>query len=136
MHFHSQVCHQGRGVTISKMRGSGYWIIGCISGVSSVIHHCVPCRRLYRDPVPQKMADLPPDRLEESAAPFTFCGVDIFGPYLIKEGRKTLKRYGVIFVCLCSKAVHIEVGNYLSTDSFINAFRRLVSIRGEVRSLR
>ena len=62
MHFHSQVCHQGRGVTISKIRDSGYWILGWISGVSSVIHHCVPCRRLYRGPVPQKMADLPPDR--------------------------------------------------------------------------
>ena len=42
----------------------------------------------------------------------------------------------MIFVCLCSKAVHIEVANYLSTDSFINAFRRLVSIRVEVHSLR
>ena len=69
------------------------------------------------------MADLPKDRLDVSP-PFTFCGVDMFGPYHVKSGRKTVKRYGVIFSCLACRAVHIEVANSLTTDSFINAFRR------------
>ena len=44
----------------------------------------------------QKMANLPEHRLKP-APPFTHCGVDYFGPFVIKEGRKELKRYGVLF---------------------------------------
>ena len=62
--------------------------------------------------------------------------MDCFGPFLVKEGRKVLKRYGVIFTCFTSRAVHIEVANTLDTDSFINALRRFLSLRGPVRQLR
>ena len=81
------------------------------------------------------MADLPSDRCEEST-PFSYVAVDFFGPFYIKEGRKTLKRYGCLFTCLSSRAVHIEVANSLSTDSSVNALRRLMSIRGPIRLLR
>ena len=56
------------------------------------------------------MAELPPDRVQISA-PFTYCGTDYFGPFIVKEGRKELKRYGVIFTCMASRAVHLEVAN-------------------------
>lgn len=39
---------------------------------------------------------------------------------LIKEGRKELKRSGVLFTCLSSRVIHIEVPATLETDSFIN----------------
>ena len=45
------------------------------------------------------MVDLSNDRTLDGP-PFTNCGVDIFGPFLIKEGRKELKRYGALFTCL------------------------------------
>ena len=54
------------------------------------------CRKLRGALEEQKMANLPEDRLE-LAPPFTHCGVDYFGPLVIKEGRKELKRYGVLF---------------------------------------
>ena len=63
------------------------------------------------------MADLPKQKLIE-ASPFTYCGVDYFGPCLIKEGQKVLKRYGVLFTCFVSRAIHIETANSLETDSF------------------
>ena len=81
------------------------------------------------------MADLPEDRLEPSP-PFTYCGVDYFAPWYIKEGRKEMKRYGVLFTCMASKAIHLEVSHTMETDSFIDAFRRFVSRRGPVRQLR
>ena len=81
------------------------------------------------------MANLPEDRLEP-APPFTFCAVDYFGPWHIKEGRREVKRYGVLFTCLASRAVHLEVASSLSTDSFLNAYRRFVGRRGPVRQLR
>ena len=81
------------------------------------------------------MADLPEDRLTP-APPFTYVGVDYFGPYVTKEGRKERKRYGALFTCLVSRAVHIEVAHSLDTDSFLNALRRFIARRGQVREIR
>lgn len=134
-HFHERVCHQGRGITSNEIRLNGIWVVGLNSVVSRLIWHCVTCRRLRGVTQVQKMADLPEDRIEP-APPFTFSGVDYFGPWYIKEGRKEMKRYGVIFTCLCCRAVHLETAISLTTDSFINALRRFLTTRGPVRELR
>ena len=81
------------------------------------------------------MAELPYDRLEPTP-PFTNCAVDYSGPFVIREGRKDLKRYGVLFTCMASRAVHVEASATLETDYFINAFSRFVSRRGPIRQLR
>lgn len=81
------------------------------------------------------MADLPKELLA-SVSPFTYCGVDLFGPCIIKDGRKELKRYGVILTCLAGRAIHLESANTLETDSFINALRRFIARRGPVRQIR
>ena len=73
----------------------------------------------------QKMSDLPEDRLEPSP-PFTYCAVDLFGPFIVKEGRQELKRYGVLFTCMTCRAVHLESVNSLETDSFLNYLRRFI----------
>ena len=83
----------------------------------------------------QKMEDLPKDRFEE-APPFTYCGVDFFWPFAIKERRSIVKRYGVIFTCLGSRGVHLETANSLTTSSFINALSRFLNRRGPVRNIR
>ena len=81
------------------------------------------------------MADLPLDRAGPSP-PFTYCAVDYFGPFTIKEGRRELKRYGVLFTCISSRAVHIETANSLQTDSFNNALHRFLAERGPARQIR
>ena len=60
----------------------------------------------------------------------------MFGPFLVKDGRKIQKRYEAMFTCLSSRTVHIEMTNSLTTDSFIQALRRLISRRGNVRMIR
>lgn len=85
--------------------------------------------------VQQKLVDLPKDRIEP-ANPFTYCAVDYFGPFLLKEGRKEVKRYGVLFTCMASCATHIETVNTLETDSFINALRHFQAECGPIRQLR
>ena len=134
-HFHARAQHQGRGITMNLIRSNGYWIINCNSIVSNHISKCVICRKLRSSAQVQKMADLPSDRLQ-CAPPFTYCGVDLFGPFLIKEGRREIKRYGVLFTCLSSRAIHLETCNSLETSSFINALRRFIAIRGPIRQLR
>ncbi|XP_068221361.1 uncharacterized protein [Palaemon carinicauda] len=92
-------------------------------------------RKLKEPALSQKMADLPADRLEHSP-PFSNVGIDLFGPYYIKEGRKELKRYGVIFTCLVSRSIHMETTNTLQSDSFINALQRSVSRRCHPKVIR
>ena len=81
------------------------------------------------------MSDLPEERITETA-PFHYTGMDVFGPFYIKEGQKTLKRYGLLFTCLASRAVHLETLNSMEADSFISALRRFINRRGKVRELR
>ncbi len=134
-YYHYRVNHQGRGITHNEIRENGFWIVGGSSAVSSLITECVTCRRLRGTVGEQKMAELPSDRLQP-APPFTFCAVDYFGPWHIKEGRKELKRYGVLFTCLTSRAIHLEAARSLETDTFINVLRRFLARRGPVRQLR
>ncbi|XP_067305911.1 uncharacterized protein [Pseudorasbora parva] len=134
-HYHERVHHQGRGITANELRSNGVWVIGCSSAVSSHIYKCTTCRRYRRNTQDPKMADLPEERMEMTP-PFTYCGIDCFGPFYVKEARKELKKYGLIFTCMCSRAIHIEMLDDLTTDAFINALRGFIAIRGHVRQLR
>ena len=77
------------------------------------------------------MVDLPLDRTKEEP-PFTYCGVDMFGPFEITE-RTTLKRYDALFTCLASRTIHVEMTKTLEKDSFILALRQR---KENVRSIR
>ncbi|KAK3102368.1 hypothetical protein FSP39_010852 [Pinctada imbricata] len=134
-HAHAKACHQGRGITLNQLRALGYWVIGGSKAVASFIRQCVMCRKLRRPTEVQRMADLPEDRVEPTP-PFTYCGMDCFGPFITKQGRKEMKRYGLLFTCMCSRAIHIEMLDDMSTDAFINGLRCFIAIRGAVRQIR
>ena len=61
------------------------------------------------------MSNLPKARLAINKPPFTITETDYFGPLTIKQGRQTrsadgiFKRYGSIFTCLSTRAVHVEL---------------------------
>ena len=133
--YHRRAGHEGRQHVLADLRGS-YWILGATSAVRRVLSRCLSCLRRQKPPERQKMADLPEDRLQDGEKPFTRTGVDFFGPFYAKRGRSSVKKYGVIFTCLAVRAVHLEVAESLSTDSFLCALRRFVARRGEVRVLR
>ena len=82
------------------------------------------------------MADLPDERIDCAEPPFTHCGTDMFGPFIIKEGRNEVKRYGAIFTCFSCRGIHIESTKLMDTNSFILALRRFLGRRGPVRSIR
>lgn len=134
-YHHKKVQHGGRDATLNEIRQRGIMIVNASSRVRNEIFKCVTCRKLRGRFGEQRMADLPSERCSE-VAPFTYSGVDMFGPFLIKEGRKELKRYGALFTCFSSRAIHLESTNSLETDSFIMALRRFISRRGDVRRLR
>lgn len=134
-HFHSKEHHPGYGMTHNSIRQAGYWIVNGRSVVSHLLSSCAICHKLRGNAQVQKMANLPEERVAQ-APPFTYTGMDVFGPWYIKEGRKELKRWGIVFTCLSSRAIHLETLNTMETSSFINALRRFINRRGKVRQLR
>ncbi|KAJ7991249.1 hypothetical protein DPEC_G00295360 [Dallia pectoralis] len=86
------------------------------------------------------MADFPPERLH-IGPPFTYVGVDVFGPWQIvarrtRGGQAQSKRWAMLFCCMSSRAVHIEIIDFLDTSSCINALRRFFAIQGPAKQIR
>ncbi|XP_043191513.1 uncharacterized protein LOC122364821 [Amphibalanus amphitrite] len=132
---HQNAGHEGRQHVLSDLRAS-YWIVGANTAVRRCLNRCIGCKKRQKQTEHQKMADLPETRLGVGDRAFTHTGVDYFGPFFVKQGRSQVKKYGVVFTCLAIRAVHLEVADDLSTDSFLCALRRFVARRGGVRSLR
>lgn len=133
-HVHQRLGHSGRNHTLAKVR-KRFWITSANAAVRKIINECSFCRRYNGRSVEQKMADLPLVRILPDLPPFTNTGVDYFGPIEVRRGRSTCKRYGVLFTCMASRAVHLEVAASLDTDACINALRRFISRRGQVAHL-
>ena len=128
---HVRLGHAGRAHVLSSLR-ERYWLINGNSRVRHVISSCVRCRRLRAPCMDQKMADLPECRFDDDLPPFSHTGIDFFGPFSVKERRSTIKRYGVVFTCMASRCVHLEIAASLDADSCINAIRRFIARRGRV----
>ena len=88
------------------------------------------------------MANLPKKHLLIYDKTIAATGVDYFGPFLVKHSKTTrrnqalTKRYGVIYTCLTTRAIHLELAEDLSTDSFILSLRRFISRRGHVKIMK
>ena len=119
-HIHQLVGHQGRNHVLAELRQK-YWIINAGSLIRSMLRRCVQCRKYVARTGKQKMADLPSHRLHPDEGAFTRTGLDYFGPFEIKQGRVLKKRYGVMFTCMSSRAVHLEVAHSLDTNLCISA---------------
>ena len=130
---HHRNLHGGVQSTLYAVR-ERFWILNGKNQIRHVLQRCVPCIRQKPKFPHAKMADLPEPRVVQSLA-FINTGVDYFGPILTKEKKERnksfIKSYGCVFVCMATKAVHIEVASDLSTDAFLACFRRFISIRGK-----
>lgn len=72
--------------------------------------------------------DLPIARVTAQQKPFTDTAVDYTGAVLVKvsngRGYRTHKAYIAIFVCMATKAIHVEAVTDLTADAFIAAYRQ------------
>ncbi|XP_054590105.1 uncharacterized protein [Nothobranchius furzeri] len=139
-HHHQAVLHQGRHFTEGAIRDSGLWIVGGKCLISGIIHKCVTCRKLRGRTEKQQMSDLPTERLQADP-PFSYVGLEVFGPWEVvmrrtRGGQAQDKRWAVLFTCMSTRAIHIEVIETMTSSSFINALHRFFSIRGHAKQLR
>ena len=136
-----QGAHIGREHTLALLRHK-IWIPSCRGLIRKVLFDCLYCKRERIKPQKAFMSELPKERLDAYQKPFYNTGIDFFGPIIVKLSRKTCanqakaKRYGVIFTCMTTRAIHLEIAGDLTTDSFILALCRFITCRGNVKHIR
>ena len=129
---HRRTLHGGAQLTLAALR-QRYWILGGRQRVKVHIHRCVTCLRWRAAPGQQLMGDLPSYRVTPTR-PFLQVGLDYAGPFTLLasrgRGQRTRKGYVAVFLCLTTRAVHLEVVCDYSTEAFLAALRRFTSRRG------
>ena len=128
-YYHNKFYHANHETVVNELR-QRYWIVGLRQTLRSIVSSCSICKFLRGSPVNPKMAALLLSRLGYRLQPFAHCGLDYFGPIMVKIGRRQEKRWGALFTCLTIRAIHIELVHSLSTDSTIMAIKRFIARRG------
>lgn len=114
---HRRTLHGGVQLTLETLRQE-FWIPRGRLEVKKCIYRCVKCLR-WRAVSPQPiMSDLLSQRVTPSR-PFLNTGVDYAGPVWLRtskgRGHKASKAFLAVFVCLCTRAIHLEVVSDYST---------------------
>ena len=93
------------------------------------------CALRKATPVWQLMADLPACRVTPTNKPFKFCAADYLGPYIYRQNRSNCKAWGLLFSCLCTRCIHVEIVTSLDLNNFVLAFSRFTNLRGAVDTM-
>ena len=131
-HFHRIHCHPGAD-TLHAILRQQFWILSARRIIRHRVFKCIRCFRCRAQTEAPFMADLPADRVTPQPV-FSQVTTDFAGPFLVKSSplrnAKLMKAYFCIFVCLSTKAVHLEPVSALTTEAFFAALQRFISRRG------
>ena len=123
--------HNGGETTAAKSRVK-YWIQKVHDLAKLVKFKCKTCREMAKKMKDQLMSNVPTEHLSSFTPAFQITSCDYFGPCVVKISRnKIRKRYGVLYMCLNTRAVHLEVAADRFTMEFMQVLRRFFSIRGQ-----
>ena len=131
-YYHNSNLHAGPSLLLSILREQ-FWPVSGLHLTKRTCRTCVTCHRHRATTATQLMGQLPPSRVNPSPT-FNKTGVDYAGPFhmALRRGRKPpiINSYVAVFVCMATKATHLELVSDLSTAAFIAAFTRFISRRG------
>ncbi|XP_059056090.1 uncharacterized protein LOC131849969 [Achroia grisella] len=126
---HRRNYHVGVSHTLAIIRKQ-YWIPRGRMQVQKLLRQCPACKKYsggpYRLP---PMAPLPPERVTYSE-PFSYVGLDYFGPVLVDKNGCLEKRWISLYTCLAVRAIHMELVKDLTAEECLLGLRRFVSSRG------
>ncbi len=132
--YDSRIRHPGPERVFAELRRR-VWILKGREAVKKHQRTCLECCKWRSKPASQKMVDLTPPRLRLFKPAFHSTGMDCFGPFLVKVGRRTEKRWGLVFKCMTTRAVHLEILTSMDSDAFLMALRRFIARRGKPAEL-
>lgn len=138
MERHRDNLHAGPKLLEAKIR-ENFWITNIRASIKKHVKKCVTCVRFKAKTLSQLMGNLPQARVSVPKKVFENCAIDFAGPISTKSTKlrtgAIIKSYIAIFVCLATKALHIEAVSDLTADSFIAALRRCIGRRGKISNI-
>ena len=131
---HTKLYHSGTNATLTALRQT-YWIPAARQYIKSVLRTCVICRLVSGKPYPTPdTAPLPYIRTQD-VYPFTYTGVDFTGALYVQRGGNEVKVYLCLFTCATTRAVHLEIVQDLTAESFLLTFRKFAGRRSLPRMM-
>nr|CAI5825550.1 unnamed protein product [Callosobruchus analis] len=130
---HERLMHCGAQQLLYSIREK-FWPLHARNTCKQVVRQCVTCFKVKPTEVAYLMGSLPEYRVNENL-PFINVGVDYGGPFLVKTRTRSrttpTKIYIALFICMTTKAVHLEPVTELSTDAFLSTLKRFIARRGK-----
>ncbi|XP_062542557.1 uncharacterized protein LOC134210529 [Armigeres subalbatus] len=129
--IHRQQLHCGPQLLLSIIRQQ-FWPLGGRDLTREVVHKCVICVKTRPRNLVQLMGSLPAVRVTQSYT-FENVGIDFAGPFYLQRPSprsSPKKSYVAVFVCMATKASHLELVCELTTAAFIASLRRFIARRG------
>ena len=133
-HLHQKMGHRAHDAVLVSLRQK-CWVPQAARKIRSVVARCQTCRVRKGKPQTTRMAPLPLARVTMLEGAFRATGMDYFGPMKVKRGKTVTKIWGVLFRCLATRAVHIELTDSLDTDAALMVISRFQARRGNVQEL-
>ncbi|XP_062704047.1 uncharacterized protein LOC134286450 [Aedes albopictus] len=127
--YHRRYKHSNGETAVNEMRQK-YHLTEMRAAFRKVSKTCIWCKVYKATPAVPRMAPLPEARVTPRIRPFSFVGLDYFGPLLVVQGRREVKRWVALFTCLTIRAIHLEVVTSLSAECCKMALRRFIARRG------
>lgn len=128
--------HEGVAATLLRTRRKA-WVVQGRRTVKKVVNECITCRKQRARLCQQVMSDLPQERTSR-ANPFEYTTLDLFGPFEVRDAvkkRAKKKVWGIVYCCMASRAVHADLVDDQSSESFLQAYSRFTALRGHPRKL-
>lgn len=134
---HEKTLHGGPQLMLNYLR-SKYWVVGAKTLVKFYCRKCTKCLR-YSPPVNQPFMGQLPSARATANRPFQQSGVDYAGPISLRtskgRGHHSYKGYICLFVCMATRAIHLEAVSDMTSQGFLAAFKRFVARRGHCADL-
>lgn len=131
--YHERYLHLGAQSLLYQVR-QRFWPLNGKNNCKRAVFKCVTCFKIKPVSQSQIMGNLPKDRVTPNY-PFNIIGIDFAGPFLIKykNQRKGIlnKVYVVVYICLCTKAIHLDFVTDQTSESFIASLKRFFGRRGK-----
>ena len=128
-YLHNKHCHQ-RVEYLRALSQQRFTIVKLRATLRSIHSTCVTCRKRKAVTLNPMMADFPKQRLFFGYPPFVNTGLDYFGLFYVSVKSASEKRWGFLFTCLTTGAVHFEVVPSMDTSCCLMGIERFVSGRG------
>lgn len=127
--FHEDLAHQNRKLILNEIKMK-FYIPNLKRQLEKVSRNCMFCKIKSAKITQPMMNSLPIERISPFIRPFSFTGLDYCGHYFIKNKRSTDKVWIVLFTCMSTRAIHLEVVNSLKSNNCLLAVSNFINRRG------